>query len=186
MNLHKTYLSICLLFFINGFTHAGDIIEAKVSNKDKRYFVELEVVINADSQRVYKLLTDYDNLTKISDSIKESRLVYSLSDNDHRVQVKIKACVTFFCKTINQVQDSEELPGMVIITTSLPGKSDVEYAHARWKITAEDGLTRINFNSDLKPSFWVPPVIGPPLIERTLRNEALAVIEGLEKLAQKR
>ena len=189
MSSHKTYLSICLamlLFVINSLTYAGDIIEAKVGNEDKRYFVELEVVINADSQHVYKLLTDYENLTKISDSIKESRLIYSLSDNDHRVQVKTKACITFFCKTINQVQDVEELPGMVIITTSLPAKSDVEYAHARWKITAEDGLTRINFNSDLKPSFWVPPVIGPPLIERTLRNEALTVIEGLESLAQQR
>ena len=184
MSLHKTYLSIFMLFIINSFACAGDIIEAKVSNEDKRYFVELEVIINADSDRVYKLLTDYENLTKISDSIKESRLVYSLSDNDHRVQVKTKACVTFFCKTINQIQDVEELPGMVIVTTSIPTKSDVDYAHARWKVTAENGLTRINFNSDLKPSFWIPPVIGPPLIERALRNEALAIITGLEKLAQ--
>ena len=186
MTSSKAALLFGALLLTNCLAHAGNIITAKVEHTDKQYFISLEIIINADSQRVYKILTDYENLTKLSDGIEDSQLIYSLSDNDHRVMVKTKACVTFFCKTINQVQDVEELPNMVIITTSLPEKSDVDYAHARWKITAEDGLTRINFNSDLKPSFWIPPLIGPPLIERTLRNEALAVINGLEKLALQR
>ncbi len=184
MMLFRTMVSALLLMSNISFTHAGDVLEATVSNEDKRYFVNLEVIINANAQRVYKILTDYNNLSKISDGITESNLVYSLSDNDHRVKVTTEACVTFFCKTIVQVQDVEQLPGMVIISTTIPDKSDVDYAHARWKVTDEDGLTRISFNADLKPSFWVPPLIGPPLIERTLRNEALSVIEGLEILAQ--
>jgi len=186
MTLFRPLLLLWLFFNYNYFATAGDVIEATVTNEDKRYFVNLEVVINADAKRVFKILTDYNNLTRISDSITESNLIYSLSDNDHRVKVTTKACVTFFCKTIVQVQDVEQLPGMVIISTTIPDKSDVDYAHARWKITSEDGLTHVSFNADLKPSFWVPPLIGPPLIERALRNEALAVIEGLEVLAQQR
>ncbi len=175
-----------LLCLVSNIGSAGDIIEATVTSQDKRYFINLEVVINADANRVYNILTDYNNLSRISDSITESNLIYSLSDNDHRVKVSTKACVTFFCKTIVQVQDVEQLPGNVIITTSIPTKSDVDYAHSRWKVTEEDGLAHISFNSDLKPSFWVPPLIGPPLIERALRNEALAIIDGLETLAQQR
>jgi len=186
MMLYKNVIFISLLCFACTSINAGEVLESKVSSKDKRYFVSLDVVINADHRRVYKLLTDYNNLTNISDSITESNLVYSLSNNDHRVKVTTKACVTFFCKTIVQVQDVEQLNGMVIVTTSLPDKSDVDYAHARWKITDENGLTRVSFNSDLKPSFWVPPLIGPPLIETALRNEALEIIDGLEKLAQQR
>jgi len=186
MTFYKTFLLIGVLLFSSIAVRAGDIIEAKVEHIDKQYFITLEAVINADSHRIYQLLTDYENLNKLSDSIEESNLIYSLSEKDHRVQVKTEACVTFFCRTINQVQDVEELPNMVIVTTSLPDKSDVDYAHARWKVTAEEGLTRINFNSDLKPSFWIPPLIGPVLIERTLRNEALSVINGLERLAQQR
>jgi len=186
MTLYRYNLLILLLFLNSSLINAGDVLESKVSSKDKRYFVSLDVVINADADRVYKILTDYNNLTSISDSITQSNLVYSLSDKDHRVNVTTKACVTFFCKTIVQVQDVEQLPGMVIITTSLPDKSDVDYAHARWKIVSEDGLTRVSFSSDLKPSFWIPPLIGPPLIETALRNEALAIIDGLETLAQQR
>jgi len=184
MKLLSNAFSIGSLLLSSVFANAGDILEANVEHKDKQYFISLDAVINADSQRVYKILTDYENLTQLSDSIKESQIIYSLSDHDHRVRVQTKACVTFFCKTINQVQDVEELPGMVIVTTSLPQKSDVDYAHARWKISNSNGFTHISFSSDLKPSFWVPPVIGPPLIERALRNEAIAVIEGLEALAQ--
>jgi len=181
---YKRTLFISLLFIYSTLVNAGDILEAKVTSKDKRYFVSLSVVINADATRVYKLITDYNNLNLISESITESNLIYSLSDNDHRVKVTTNACVTFFCKTIVQVQDVEQLSGMVIVTTSVPDKSDVDYAHARWKITSENGLTHITFNSDLKPSFWIPPLIGPPLIETALKNEALAIIDGLETLAQ--
>lgn len=184
MKCCKTALLLGALWLINITANAGDIIQAHVEHKNKQYFISIEVIINADSQRVYDILTDYNNLTKLSDSIEESSIIYSLSDNDHRVKVEIKACVSFFCKTITQIQDVEELPGMVIITTTLPDKSDVDYAHARWKVSAEDGLTRVHFNADLKPSFWIPPLIGPLLIERALRNEALTVLEGLEKLAQ--
>lgn len=176
---------VFLLFILNSsLLIAGDILEATVRNEDKRYFVSINAVINADAQRVYNILTNYNQLTNISDSITESHVIYSLSERDYRVKVVTKACVTFFCKTISQVQDVEQLPGMVIITTSVPEKSDVDYAHARWKIRTEDGLTYISFNSDLKPSFWVPPLIGPPLIEKALRDEALAIIDGVEKLAQ--
>jgi len=186
MFIFKYLIFAWLILFHHSLLYAGDILEATVTSEDKRYFISIDVVINADAQRVYKILTDYNNLTNISESITESNLIYSLSDNDHRVKVTTEACVTFFCKTIVQVQDVEQLPGMIIISTTVPEKSDVDYAHARWKVTNEDGLTRINFNADLKPSFWVPPLIGPPLIERTLRNEAIEVIEGLERLAQQR
>jgi len=186
MNFYKKYALFGALVCATVTATAGDIIEARVEHSGKRYFITLEAVINADSQRIYEILTDYNNLNQISDGILESRLIYSLSDHDHRVQVTTEGCVSFFCKRIIQVQDVEELAGMIIISTALPDKSDVDYGHSRWKVTPEDGLTHISYNSDLKPSFWIPPLIGPPLIERTLRNEALAVIEGLEILAQQR
>jgi len=186
MILAKRFILFFLFVIHSNLVIAGDVLEATVTSEDKRYFINIDVVINADADRVYKILTDYANLTNISESITESNLIYSLSDNDHRVKVTTEACVTFFCKTIVQVQDVEQLPGMVIVSTTIPEKSDVDYAHARWKITKQDGLTHIIFNADLKPSFWVPPLIGPPLIERALRKEALAVIDGLEKLAQQR
>lgn len=164
---------------------AGEVITAKVDHQDKRYFMEIEALINADSIIVKRLLTDYNHLKRLNDIIKQSYIVYSLDDVSHRVYLNAESCITFFCKSITQVQDIEELPGNVLVATVVPAKSDFDYAHARWKIRAEGARTRIFFNTDLRPSFWVPPLIGPPLIESKLREEALRTIDGLERLAGK-
>ncbi|WP_126452334.1 hypothetical protein [Sulfuriflexus mobilis] len=187
-NLPRTWLAAALLPGLLGPLsplQAGEIITAKVEHQEKRYFMEIEALIDADSIIVKRLLTDYNHLQRLNDIIKQSYIIYSLDDVSHRVYVKTKACITFFCKSIVQVQDIEELPGDVIVATTVPEKSDFDYAHARWKIRAEGDRTRIYFNTDLKPSFWIPPLIGPPLIEGKLRKEALRTIEGLERLAGK-
>lgn len=178
-------LAFFCLTLVSVSSYAGEVITAKVEHMDKRYIMEVEVLIAADIDRVKALLTDYDNLTLLNDAIRESYTVYSLDDFTHRVFVHTEACVSFFCKSFIQVQDVEELPGNVIISTVVPGKSDFDYAHARWKISPVGQRTRVNFSTDLKPSFWVPPLIGPLLIKSKLRDEVLGTIEGLERLAGK-
>lgn len=180
--MFRLFASLCLSF-ISMTAVAGEVITAKVEHNDKRYIVEVEVLIKANAKKVKALLTDYNRLTLLNDSIRESYIVYSLDDFSHRVFVRTEACVSFFCKTLVQVQDVEELPGNIIIATVVAEKSDFDYAHTRWKITAVGQQTRVNFNTELRPSFWIPPLIGPLLIEKKLRDEVLNTIEGLEKLA---
>ncbi|MGD8514886.1 MAG: SRPBCC family protein [Granulosicoccaceae bacterium] len=163
---------------------ASEIVTASVKHADKRYFVELDMLIDADPDRVHKLLTDFNNLGRLNDSIKSSEIVYSLDERTHRVRVVTKACVMFFCKTIRQVQDVEQLANNIIVATVVPEQSDFDYAHARWSIRPENGKTRVTFSSDLKPSFWVPPLIGPPLIKNKLHDEAIGTVETLERLAR--
>jgi hypothetical protein len=176
------YFAGLLLWLFGSSLYAGELVHASVKHDDKRYIVEIEMLLDAGLAHVQRLLTDYDHLTRLNSAIRESNLIYSLDEHTHRVHVVAEACVSFFCKRISQVQDVEELPGGVIIATVVPEKSDFDYAHARWKISAEGLRTRISFNTDLKPSFWVPPLIGPLLIEKKLREETLATLEGLERL----
>jgi len=162
---------------------ASEIQRATVEHVGKRYLVELEILIDADRDQVYQLLTDFENLAQLNKNILESYKIYSLSDSQHRTFVRTEGCVTFFCQEVTLVEDIEELPGGVIINTAVPEKSTVTFAHTRWKVTAVGKRTRLEYNTDLKPNFWIPPLIGPPLIEKALRNEALTIAANLEKLA---
>ena len=171
----------CLVFALP--VIAGEIISSSVEHEDERYIVEVDMRIDADPGKVYELITSYENLQQLNDNIEKSELLYSLDDNNHRVRVISDACVMFFCKTITQVQDIQEVSNEVIVATVIPEKSSFDYAHARWHIRKEGEATRITFNSDLKPSFWVPPVIGPPMIKSKLEDEVLGTIETLEELA---
>ncbi len=162
---------------------AGEVLSAEVDYKDERYIVEIDMRINADPGRVYALLTDYEHLSRISERIKESHLIFSLDEASHRTRVVLEGCIAFFCKELTQVQDVEELGGGMIVATVLAEQSDFVYGHSRWLIRPEAGATRVTFNTDLKPAFWVPPLIGPPLIKRELRQASLKTITDLEKLA---
>lgn len=175
--------SAFLLFMLTHPLYAGELISALVEHDDDRYVLEFDMRINANPESVYTLITDFDHLNQLNDSIQHSKLVHSVDENNHRVSVTSKACVLFFCKIIRQVQDIEEINREVVVATVIAEQSDFDYAHARWHIRAEDKGTRITFNADLKPSFWVPPLIGPAIIKRKLEDEVLTTIETLEKLA---
>ena len=38
----------------------------------------------------------------------------------------------------------------------------------------------------MEPDFWVPPLIGPWVIKRTMREQAITTSEGIERLARVR
>jgi len=178
-----TRLLVFSWLLATGTVHAGEVIQSEVEYKDSRYFVSFEVYIEAPQPRVTALLTDYANLTRISRVIKESELYFSLDKNNHRVRVVVEGCVSYYCKRMTQVQDVQELGKGLIIGTVLAEKSDFIYAHSRWKIAADKTGTRVSFDSDFKPDFWVPPLIGPYLIKKKLHDITLETINGLEKLA---
>ena len=184
MALSRTVLTLLVLLFCTPL-HAGKVISSMVDYSDGRYVLEFDMHINASPDRVYALVTDYDHLSQLNDSIKSSKLVASTDATHHRVRVVSKACVLFFCKTIHQVQDIEELDASNVLATIIAEQSDFDYAHARWHIRGEDNGTRITFSTDLKPSFWVPPLIGPAIIKSKLESEALTTIENLEKLSNR-
>lgn len=163
---------------------AGEVLRSEVEYDDGRYIVEMAVRIGAPPARVRALLTDYANLPRLNVSIKESELLFSLSDSQHRVRVVTESCITFFCKKMVQVQDVEEIGEDLIVSKDVARQSDFIYAHARWKIEPAGSGTLLTYNTDLKPGFWVAPVIGPLLIKRKLRAEFLETVKGLEQLAE--
>ena len=42
----------------------------------------------------------------------------------------------------------------------------------------------MRFRSEIEPAFWVPPLIGPWLIQRALQAETLKSVANLERLAE--
>jgi hypothetical protein len=164
--------------------NSGEVRLAEVEHEDGRYFVDVDIVVNAPLPAVRDILTDYRHLTRVHENIKKSELLFSLDEHTHQVRIVAEACVSFFCKSMVQTQDVQEIDEHTIIVTVVPEKSDFVYAHARWKLTPVDNGTRVQYNTDLKPKFWVPPLIGPLLIKQKLHNASVETILNLEKLAR--
>jgi hypothetical protein len=92
--------------------------------------------------------------------------------------------VLIFCKTVKRVVDIEARPQTEITVTDDPAFSNFSYAVERWRVGAEDSRTRLNYSAEVVPEFFIPPLIGPPVVKYFLRREIRLTALAVEALAQ--
>ena len=161
---------------------AGEVLDSHVGTHGEHYLLRIDMLIDADAERVRQLLTDYTHLDRLSHSITQSEL---LANNAPHFQVRVttQGCVIFFCRELVQVQDVTELQDGYILVTVRPEMSDFSYGRNMWRIRTLDDRTRVTYSSDLVPDFWIPPLIGTSIFKNQLLEETRQVIDKLEQLA---
>jgi len=107
-------------------------------------------------------------------------------DGSTRVHTRSRVCVWVFCKTLEHVQRMRQSGPGRLEADSVPQLSDFAYGFTRWELAPEGDGTRFELRAELRPGFWVPPLLGPLLIERGLSSSALQALEGLERESRAR
>ncbi|MDE2234312.1 MAG: SRPBCC family protein [Gammaproteobacteria bacterium] len=153
---------------------------------DGRYQVSADVYLEAPLPQVYQVLTDFNHLNRIGGVIRQSHLLQQLDAHTYIVFVKSHGCVLFFCHSIRQTQRVVELTSQDLIAEAIPGKSDVTMGSSSWHLDTQKGGTRLHWQVTVQPDFWIPPLIGPPLVESALGEQGRKMAAGLEKLARER
>lgn len=161
---------------------AAEISHLTVDHDRGAYSVSFDVLIDANPAKVRRLLTDYDHLDRLSETVTESR-VLAIDGATTRVKVVVRACVLFLCKTLTRVEDARTR-GNEIETEVLPEQSDFAYAQERWRISRHKHRTRVEYKAAFVPDFYVPPFIGPLLITSAMRSELETAAKRLEALAR--
>ena len=164
-------------------TAAGTVYAASVGYDDGVYSVEVDALVNVPEPRVRELLTDYNHLGRVNPAIEVSEVLLVRKPGDYRVRTETEACVWFYCMRVHQIQDVIEAADGTVTATVLPQYSDFKRGHARLTLWRAPDGTRVLIRSEVEPDFWIPPVIGPWLIKRKLRSEALETVQNLERLA---
>ena len=168
-------LSLC---FIN-LAIAGELLKSEVKNVNKHFILHLEMRVDAEYDEVYSTLIDFDSLKDLTDSIKESELLES-EDDVHVVHMRSESCVLFYCQNVTQVFTVTELGRGFIQSVIDPEKSDLSYGKISWQIIDEDETTKIIYDADIVPDFWIPPLIGPYIFKKRLAEEGKNTINGIE------
>ena len=147
------------------------------------YTIAFDMQLDADAAQVRALMTDYDHLDRLSDIVIDSHVLDVPANGSKRMQLDMRACVWIFCRTLRRVQDVTTLEDGDLSTRALPERSDFSQAVERWHIEATPRGTRIRYNAQLAPNFFVPPLLGPYLIKQAIRRELLSAAQHLEALA---
>jgi hypothetical protein len=76
------------------------------------------------------------------------------------------------------------VPDAEIVATVIPERSNARYARTQWRLQPLDGGTLLRYELEMEPDFWVPPVIGPPLVKRALKQGGARAAARVENLAR--
>lgn len=164
---------------------AADFRSLDVSRDGDSYQVKALIYLAAPPPAVFAVLTDYEHFTRISGSIVESRRVQQLSPAEALVYTDTRFCALFFCRHVKEMQKVTASPPGDISSMVLPGQSDdVKSGNAVLHLQAQGEGTLLDWQIRLEPGFWVPPLLGPLLVERSLRTEGRRSATGVEKLAR--
>ena len=164
----------------------AELREITVELENDHYYLKSEVWLAASKEDLYRVLTDYDLYVRISSGFVESYNVKAESDGKPRFYTRMQGCVLVFCKSFERYGYLILEPQSNIVAVVDPEVSDFEYSRESWELISEGDGTLMIYNFEMDPGFWVPPVIGPYYIKRTLKRGGEDAIQRIEALAQGR
>jgi len=164
---------------------AGEIKHADVRHSKGIYHLDLEVIIDAGIETTYAIVTDYDQLDRLSDLLINSSLVAAPEEGQKQLSLLARTCILIFCFNVRVVNELRETGTHTILTTIIPAQSDFKSGTTSWNFQ-ENGSSRsrMHVTGQVEPAFWIPPVIGPILIKRKIIRETRKIIEQIELLAK--
>jgi hypothetical protein len=177
------WLTVMLLLGLTPPAEGGQIISAVVEHEDGRFIVQADLLVNVPEPRTRAILTRYQDLPKINSGIKNVQILDSDAGGRIRMRVEASGCILFICLTYRWVQDARVLPSGDIMTVFDPAQSDFRSGHVTYRLLPAAEHTRLVMHAEIVPDFWFPPLIGPWLIKRKLRKEALETATGIERVA---
>jgi hypothetical protein len=158
----------------------------QVTRDRGRYELYAESVIAAPAEDIYTVLLEYDDnaFQRISGIYKESTYLEPDTDGTPVIYTRMEGCLLFFCKSMRRVERVETIEYRYIRTTTLPEESDFRYSISEWTFEPTADGTRMTYLLIMEPDFWVPPVVGPWFLKRTLASGGERVVQRIERIAR--
>jgi len=160
---------------------AGELLEYYVDEIDDHFLLHLDMRVSASHKEIKEVLLDFSTMPEVNDTVVESHLIES-TGNQHKIYFVSKGCVWIFCETIKQLTMVTELDHGYIMSDVIADKSDLHYGRALWQLIDEGKTTRVIYNADYVPDFWVPPLIGSAIAKEKMLSEGSKTINGLERV----
>jgi len=162
---------------------AGTIHNAAVTYQSGSFIVEVDALLDVAESRARAVLTDYQHLERLIPAVERSEILNTREPGNYRLRSVTQTCLWFYCKRLTRVQDLVEAHDGSISAIVVPEQSDFSYGTMHLNLWQEVAGTRILVRSEAAPDVWIPPLLGPWLIKRALRAEAVQTVYNLERMA---
>lgn len=161
----------------------ADLLDVSVEKEGERYTMASRTYFEAPPEAVFRVLSDYDRFERISSIFEDVRFIAPAGDGTPRAFTLLKGCVLFFCKTIERIEELHFTPHSRIVAEVEPEHSDFAYGRTEWRFIPSGSGTEVHYRMEMEPGFWVPPLIGPYIMKRSFRSDAVEALNRIEALA---
>ncbi len=175
---------LVVMFALAGTAAAAEIRAIAFDRDVDRYVFESEVYFAAELEALYGVFLNYDLSTQFSAAIAEARNLPPDSAGRPGFYVQNRGCVLFFCIEFERHGYVEHEPYTEIRAAIDAEKSDFHFSNETWVFRAEGAGTTVNYRVEFEPKFWVPPVIGPWAIRRSLSEHGGSAVARIEAIAR--
>ncbi len=181
-NLNSGFSFALIFFSCCNLAYGFEILKQHVDEIDDHFVMNLEVRLAVDYKTAYRIMTDFDNITALNDTIKLSEHLIN-NGRLHYVHIESEGCVLFYCKRVIQYLHVKEIGHGYIMASTDVNKSNLAFGSDFFHLQDEGKTVRLQYSQDMQPGFWIPPLIGGWLVKSRLLKEAIKTAQGIERLA---
>lgn len=181
---------LCLPLLFAGGAQAAEVSGVQVARNGERFLIDMHIAIDAPAPAVFLAMQDYPAMARYIPDMRAVRVEPTPAPDRVRLFTTIHTCVLIFCKTMHQAQimtATASTDGGSLNAELLPYGGDFKAGRAVWVVKpcpTGRALSCLDITIELVPAFWVPPVLGPWVIGRKMREEARYTGDGLEQTAR--
>ena len=163
---------------------AAELDSVVVTHDSGRYALDADARLAAPREAIFVILTDYDRFGRISSAYKEYRFLDPAPDGTPMIYTRMEGCVLIFCKSLGRTEYLYMTAPGHIRSVAVPEQSDFHHSVSEWHLEPDGDGTRVLYHLEMEPKFWVPPIIGPWILQRRLSRGGVAAVNRIELLAQ--
>lgn len=143
--------------------------------------------VHATPQQAWRVLTDYEHLAEFVPNMVHSKIL-SRGPHDATVEQVSQTSFLFMSHTVRMVVHIDERPFTALKVKLVSG--DMQYYLAHWALAKatrddEDG-TLITYSGSLEPAFYLPPLLGQPLVQAQVQKVVAAVVTEVEERSSRK
>ena len=161
-----------IILFACASANGVEVTKVTVEKQGKRYQLLGVSIIQAPPEFIFNTLMDYDNFHRLASGIAETRFLEPEGPDELLAYTRIDSCVLFYCKSVEKVETVHATAFREIATEAIPERSDFVFNKSRWLLEDGDNGTRVTYQAEIEPDFWMPPLISKWVIKRKLQRSA--------------
>jgi hypothetical protein len=161
---------------------ALEVIGLDAAYRDDGFHVDFVAMLDAPVAAVERVLHDYAAYPQLDPRITEAQVLERAGPSELLLATRLRACAGIFCRSVRRIERVEER-GHELIAHTLADRSDLRDGFAHTILTPSYERTRVTYQAQIEPAFWVPRFLAAGLALRTLETATVTLFENVERRA---